>query len=187
MLSIPVYAALIQSDIQAKSYMGHNYNGSMLPIFTTAVATGVINTAITLTGTIAGGSNVGSSSGVGIIISAANVSSYIRTAAIALFGSEGAALKDFCDAMGAATQTHFAVAALASDTNGTAQFPSFSGAINMMTAAIIAAAPQFTGSQWPNFAKAIATGICQETGTNGTGTLSGAAGTGTGGGVVTIS
>lgn len=187
MLSIPVYAALIQSNIQAKSYMGHNYNGSMLPVFATAVATGVINTSIALTGIISSGTNVGSSTGVGIMFSGTNVASDIKTAAVSLFGSEGPALKDFCDAMGAATQTHFAIADLASDTNGTSLFPSFSGAISTMTAAIVAAAPQFVGSQWPNFAKAIATGICQEIGANGTGTLSGAVGTGTGGGVVTIS
>lgn len=187
MLSIPVYAALIQTKLQAKSYMGHFFNGSMLPVFTLAVATGVVNTALTLTGTIASKSNIGTSSGVGIMFSDANVSSNIRTAAISLFGSEGAALKDFCDALGDATKTHFAIATLASDTNGSAMFSSFSGAINAMTSAIIAAAPSFTGPQWPNFARAIATGICQEIGSNGTGTLSGAAGTGTGSGVVTIS
>lgn len=187
MLSIPAYTALIVSDLQSKSYMGHFFNGSMLPVFAMAVATGVVNTSITLTGAISGGTNIGTSSGVGIMFSGSNVSQGIRTAAVALFGGEGAALKDFCDALGDATQTHFLAATLASDTNGTAHFPSFSGAISSMTAAIIAAAPSFNGSQWPNFAKAIATGICQEIGSNGTGTLSGATGTGTGSGVVTIS
>jgi len=185
-LSIPTYAALIQSNLNSKSYMGHHFNGTMLPVFALAIATGVINISVTLTGLISGGTNIGTSTGTGIFFSDSNVSSDIRTAAISLFGREGPALKDFCDAIGAATQTHFTAANLSSNTNGTAHFPSFSGAINSMTAAIVAAAPQFTGSQWPHFARAIATGICQEIGSNGTGTLTGASGPGTGSGVVTI-
>lgn len=186
-LSIPTYASLIQSNLNAKSYQGHNFNGSQLPTFALAVATGVITTSLSLKGIINSPSGTGSSSGVGITFSGTNISADIRTAAIGLFGQEGPALKDFCDAIGNATQTHFAQAALSSDTNGTAKFPAFSGAITTMATAIQNAAPAFVGSQWPNFALAIATGICQEIGSNGTGSLSGALGSGAGGGVVNIS
>ena len=186
MLNIQAYTALILADIEAKSYQGHNYNGIMLPVFALAVATGVVTTSLTLIGTISAPALIGPSTGVGIVFSGANVSAIIRTTAIGLFGQEGPALKDFCDALGLATQTHFALASLASDTNGSAIFPSFSAAVAVMAAAITAAAPTFVGIQWPNFAMAIATGICQEIGANGMGVLSGAAGTGTGTGIVTI-
>jgi hypothetical protein len=64
-------------------------------------------------------------------------------------------------------------------------FPLFLGAIEQMASAIQSAAP-FTGSQWPNFAKAIAAGICTEIGTNGMGTLAGAVAPGSATGIVTI-
>lgn len=186
MLNIGAYSALLEAKIKSKSYNGFYYNGSMLPIFTLAVATGVVNTSLSLKGIISAPLLVGPSTGIVINFSDSNISQTIRTTAISLFNSEGAALKDFCDAIGDATKTHFLLTSLTSDTNGSAKFPAFSGAINQMTAAIIAAAPQFKGSQWPNFARAIATGICQEIGSNGSGTLIGASGTGTGSGIVNI-
>lgn len=185
-LSIPTYTSLIVTTLQSKSYQGHNFNGSMLPTFALAVATGVITTTLTLTGIIASPTGSGSSTGNGIFFSGTNISADIRAEATALFGQEGPALKDFCDALGQATQTHFTQAFLTSDSDGPATFPSFLGAISAMSLAIQNAAPSFQGSQWPNFALAIATGICQEIGSNGTGTLSGAGGSGSGTGVVTI-
>ena len=187
MLNIATYSALLQAKIQSKSYNGFHYNGVMLPVFTLAVATGVINTALTLKGVVITPVLLGPSTGIGINFSDSNISQTIRTTAKSLFGSEGAALKDFCDAIGEATKIHFLTTTLSSDTNGPAKFPAFSGAVNLMTLAIIAAAPQFMGSQWPNFARAIATGICQEIGSNGAGTLAGATGLGVGTGIVNIS
>ena len=95
-------------------------------------------------------------------------------------------LQQFCQAIGEATQEHFALATLSSDTNGTAQFTSFLGAITSMKGLIVAAAPVFVGSKWPDFAEAIAFGICTEIGNNGIGSLSGAVTPGSGSGVVTI-
>jgi hypothetical protein len=188
MLNINTYSDLLKTNIEQKSYKGHFYNGPMLPDFTLAVATGVVNTAVTLTGLVTIKVNIGVSAGVGILFSGTTISDTTRMTAIQLFnGNEGGALKDFCDAIGAATATHFTNAVLVSDTNGAALFPTFLGATNVMADAIVKAAPNFKGSQWPNFAKAIATGICQTIGTNGTGILLGAVGTGTGTGIVLIS
>lgn len=187
MLSIPALKGLIQSNLMAKSYNGHSFNGSELPTFALAIATGVVNTALTLTGQVTSPALIGVSTGTGIIFSGSGVGSGIRTAAIGFFGQEGPVLADVCDAIGNAVQAHFATASLLSNTNGPAIFTSFSGATNAMAGAIQAAAPNFIGSQWPNFAKAIATGVCQEIGSNGTGVLSGAAAPGAGSGVVIIS
>lgn len=187
-LSISGYDSLLKSKLQAQSYNGHFFNGAKLPEFTLAVATGVINTSLGLTGQINSPANIGSSSGVGITISDFNISNQIKIECVAAFGQEGPVLQQFTDAVGEATQEHFALAALTSDTNGSAIFPAFLGVKSAMATAIENAAPTFAGTFWPDFCQAIANGICDEIGNNGTGTLSGATGTpGAGGGVVNIS
>lgn len=185
-LSISGYAGLLLAKLQAQSYNGHSFNGPRLSEFCTAVATGVVSISTGLTGSIAGPAKIGASAGVGITCDPSNIASIIKAQAVAAFGQEGPVLQQFCNAVGEATQEHFAGADLASDANGAAQFPSFSGASGAMASAIESAAG-FTGVFWPDFALAIATGICQEIGSGGVGTLSGASGDGTGSGVVTIS
>ncbi len=184
-LSIPGLANLLQTKLQAQQYNGHFFNGSQLGPFCLAVATGVVTTSLATTGLIASPSAVGASSGVGIFFSGSGIASVIKSTAIPLFGQEGPALQQFCNAIGEAVEEHFQTANLSSDTNGSATFSAFTGKINAMASLITSSAP-FTGVHWPNFTLAIATGICTEIGTNGTASLSGAAAPGAGGGIVTI-
>jgi len=184
-LSIPGLAGLLQTKLQAQQFNGHFFNGTMLAPFCLAVATGVVTISQGITGIIASPSLVGSSSGTGIFFSGSGIASVIKSTAIPLFGQEGPCLQQFCTAVGEAVEEHFQQADLSSDTNGSANFPAFSGNILAMSALIESSAP-FTGIHWPNFALAIATGVCQEIGSNGISTLSGAATPGTGAGTVTI-
>lgn len=184
-LSISGLAGLLQTKLQAQQYNGHSFNGTMLGPFCLAVATGVVTISQATTGIIASPSLVGASSGTGIFFSGSGVASIIKSTAIPLFGQEGPALQQFCTAIGEAVEEHFQQASLSSDTNGSANFPAFTGQISAMAGLITSSAP-FTGVHWPNFALAIATGVCQEIGANGTGSLSGAAAPGAGGGTVTI-
>lgn len=180
-LSITIYATLIKSNIQ--SALGSSGGGS-LDAFCTAVATGVVNTAIGLTGQIAAPAGTGASTGTGITLSGSGVASGIIAAKPGSWPG-GSQLSPIATAIGNATATHFGSAILTSDANGTAAFASFLGAISSMASAIQAAA-SFSGGEWANFCTALATGICNEIGNNGSGTLSGAAGPGAGSGVVTI-
>lgn len=184
-LSIPGLAGLLQTKLQAQQYNGHNFNGTMLAPFCLAVATGVVTISQATTGIIASPALVGLSSGTGIFFSGSGIADVIKSTAIPLFGQEGPALQQFCTAIGEAVEEHFSQASLTSDTNGSATFPDFSGKITAMAGLITSSAP-FVGIHWPNFALAIATGVCQEIGSNGTGSLSGAAAPGAGGGTVTI-
>lgn len=171
-LSISVLASTIQSNLS-----GYGYNGSKMSEFCTAIATGVVNTAKSLTGigTLTGTT---ASSGVGIVVSGSNIANTIKSQCISAFGHTGTELQNFCTAIGNAIQTHFALASLASTGNGGCTFPSFSFAIAAMASAIQAAA-SFTGVKWVDFCTSIATGICNETGSNGVGVLSGSTGGGT--------
>ena len=186
-LSVGGYDTLLKSKLQAQSFNGHFFNGALLPVFTLAVATGVVTTSLTATGIIASPDKIGISSGTGISFGSAPISAQIKSECIAAFGQEGPVLQQFTDAIAQATQEHFALASLTSDTNGAATFSSFSGLKAPMAAAIQAAAPSFVGTFWPAFCTAIANGICDEISSNGTGTLSGAVGDGVGAGVVIIS
>jgi hypothetical protein len=186
-LSVAGYDALLKSKLQAQSFNGHFFNGTLLPVFTLAVATGVVTVSLTATGTISSPAAVGASTGTGMDFGDGPISAQIKAECIAAFGQEGPVLQQFTDAIGQATVEHFALASLTSDTNGAAEFPVFSGLKAPMAAAIQAAAPTFTGTFWPAFCVAIANGICDEIANNGVGTLSGATGSGTGAGIVTIS
>lgn len=186
-LSVAGYNALLIGKLQAQSFNGHFFNGTLLPVFTLAVATGVVTTSLTATGVIASPDKVGASTGVGISFGDAPISAQIKSECIAAFGQEGPVLQQFTDAIAQATVEHFATADLASDTNGDAAFPAFSGLKAPMAAAIQAAAPTFSGTFWPAFCVAIANGICDEIANNGAGTLAGAVGDGVGAGIVTIS
>lgn len=186
-LSVPVYDSLLKSKLQAQSFNGHSFNGAKLGEFTLAVAIGVVNTSLTVTGIINTPVNIGSSTGVGITFSDVSISAQIRSECIAAFGQEGPVLAQFTDAIAQATKEHFALADLSSDANGDAEFPDFSGVKSAMASAIQAAAPTFVGTFWPAFCTAIANGICDEIANNGAGTLAGATGDGTGSGNVTIS
>jgi len=184
-LSVSGYNSLLLTKLQSQSFNGHFFNGARLPEFTLAVATGVVNTALTVTGQVTSPSNIGMSSGVGITVSDAAIAAQIRSECIAAFGQEGPVLQQFCQAIGEATAEHFANATLSSDTNGPATFALFATVNNAMASAIQSAA-SFNGTFWPAFCTAIANGICDNS-ANGTGTLSGASGDGVGPGIVIIS
>lgn len=170
-LSVSAFASDLQGRLGARGY-----SGSKLGDFCTAVATGVVNTALGLQGLIATGANTGVSAGTGITITGSNISATIKAQALGQWPG-GVALQPFCDDLGATCQAQFALATLASTTNGTATFASFSGAVSSMATAIKNAA-SFTGAEWQHFCTAIATGVCQEVGAHGTGTLTGAGGPG---------
>lgn len=178
-LSVSAFAAALQNALAADGY-----NGPQLSTFCTAVATGVVNTATGLQGTVTG-SGAGGSTGTGITCSGMNIAANIKTQALSYWPG-GSELQKFCTALGSVTQAQFALASLADTKNGTATFPAFSGAILTMASAIQAASG-FTGTEWAHFCTAIATGICQEVGSNGTAILSGASPGGSGTSPVTIS
>lgn len=181
-LSENVYSALLYSKLQPKYP-----NGYRLKEFCDAVGHGAVNQAILQTGIINSPSNTPFSSGVGILtISATNIADIIYATCQALWGSYGPQLYTFCLAIGETTVEHYALANLTSDTNGTATFPSFAGAISPM-AALIEQHPSWAGRPfWIKMCTAIATGICSETAANGTGILTGASLPPPGGGVVAI-
>jgi len=183
-LLVPTFTVALTAQLTGMGYLG-----PMLPVFTLAVSTGIVTTSIGLTGQVTTPVLVGVSAGVGIIgISSSNIATTIVDTGKTLFGTDGGSeLRNFADAIGSVTVSQFALATLASDTNGSATFSSFSGAIDSMRDAIVAAAPGFTGPQWENFAEAIATGVCTEIGAAGTGVLAGAAAPGAGSGTVIIS
>jgi hypothetical protein len=180
-LSPTLFAGLLQVNLATKGF-----TGVKLTEFCIAVGIGVVNTSITLQGQITTPVNMGVSVGIGIVCSGSNISSTTKSTAIGLFGYTGTKIQDFCDALGATVQTHFLLATLVSDSNGSATFTSFTAAENSM-AALIQSSASFTGPQWPNFCTAIAHGICSEIGANGLGVLAGAIGGGAGTGIVIIS
>jgi len=181
-LSVSGYKSLLDSELAS-----FGYNGPELSTLTDAIATGVITTILTLPGIISSPVLFGPSVGVGIVgFSASGIESLITSTGTSLFGQAGTELPNFGTAIGNATVTHLALATLSSDTNGTAAFPLIAAATSVMKAAIIAAAPTFTGPEWPNFAEAIATGICTEVGSTGIGILTGAILPGTGAGIVLV-
>ena len=183
-LSIGTLDSLLQAELGS-------YSGPELPTFTGALAKGFVDSMLILNGTVASPSGSGPSTGTGITVGAAAITSTIKSECITLFsadpnyGGEGPALQDFCDAVGQAISTHALAATLSGSTNGTVTFPAFSGAISAMSAAMQAAAPSFTGTYWAGFCTAISTGICSAFASSATGSLAGA-GAGTGSGVVTI-
>lgn len=182
-LSIASFSSALETEIKTKVA-----GGSSLSVFTNAVATGVINTTIGLTGQITTPAGVGTSSGTGITgLTGSSISGDIVSTGSSLFGQAGVSLADMGDAIGAVVVAQFSANVdLTSNANGDCTFASFLVAITSMTSAIQAAAGGFSGPQWGNFATAIATGICNDIGNNGVGSLSGAGGGGPGSGVVTI-
>jgi len=182
-LSTTGYADLLFSKL-SKRYP----NGYKLREFCDAVGFGVVTETLSLTGIIASPSNTPSSTGVGILtFSAEVIAGLIEDKCFELWKSKGPELHWFCRAIGDTTVEHFALANLASDTNGTSKFPSFSGAISPM-ANLIEGYPEWAGrSFWIRMCTAIAYGICTEVAANGTSTLSGASIPPPGSGVVVIS
>jgi hypothetical protein len=182
-LSTTGYADLLYSKLHVKYP-----NGYKLREFCDAVGFGVVTETVSLTGIILSPSESPSSSGVGIVsFSATNIATLIDNKCFDLWKSRGPELYTFCLAIGETTVEHFALANLTSDTNGTATFPAFSGAIGAM-ANLIEEFPEWAGrSFWIRMCTAIAYGICTEVAANGTGTLTGATLPPPGGGVVAIS
>lgn len=185
-LLIPTYTTLLMNKMSSLSYEGHAFNGPMLLPFCTAVATGVTQTVLTLQGQVVAPALLGPSTGAGIVVSGSMISQLMLNKAKQLFNGEGPVLQKICDAIGETTQMYFMMATLISDTNGPVLFPRFINTIQIMKSNIINAAPNFKGEKWPDFAEAIATGICQATGSNGTGVVAGAVIPGTGSGIVFI-
>lgn len=183
-LSISVFSSALQTEFQTK-YTG----GPDLIKFSDAVATGIVNTSIGLTGQITIPVGVGVSTGVGILsLSSPSITSSIVSTATASFGQAGVSLQDTADAIGNVLVAQFSTnIVLTSDANGACTFTSFAAAITSMASAIQAAESSFTGLQWGNFCTAIATGICTNVGSSGTGILAGAVPPPNGTGVVTIS
>lgn len=181
-LSESVYSNILYGKLHAQWP-----NGYYLKEFCDAVGHGVVGQTILQTGIINSPDKTPFSSGVGILtISATNIADIIYATCQTLWGSKGPALYSFCLAIGETTVEHFAIANLTSDTNGTSTFPSFAGAISPM-ANKIQEYPRWAGrSYWIRMCTAIATGVCTEVFSNGTGTLSGATNPPTGSGVVTI-
>lgn len=162
--------------------------GLSLPIFCTAIGTGIIGTTLTLQGQIATPTGTGVSTGIGITFSGTNIATNIVNKAKMLFNTTGGpALQPLATVIGTTLQSYLVSnTVLTSDADGTAHFTSFTSAINTMASAI-QSATVFTGPQWAHMCTAIAYGICTEIGANGSGTLLGATGPGTGTGVVIIS
>jgi hypothetical protein len=155
--------------------------GSKLHEFTDAVGLGsashvVGKTFVTVdVGTVPG---AGVGTGTGITgLSASTISSTIYSMAVLSFGQAGSRLKDTCDQIAAACVAQMALATLA-----TVDSPVYlgGGTITPGTIAVIPAvwgatiqsqAPNFLGSQWPNFAAAIGTGMGENVQSSGTGSL----------------
>ncbi len=183
-LSIPAFSSALKAEFQSK-FSG----GSQLTKFTDAIATGIVNTTVGLTGQIGIPAKSGSSSGVGILsLVSGDMADDIVSTASASFGQVGGSMQDVADAIADIVVAQFSANIdLSSDANGACTFASFSGAISSMASAIENAESSFTGPHWGNFTTAVATGVCNEVSLNGAGTLSGASGGSTGSGVVTIS
>lgn len=186
-LSESVYARLLEQKIRALKFRGRAVGGYYLAELCDAIGYGVVTETKALTGIIGSPSNTPSSSGVGILtISATNIADIIYTTCGMLWGTKGPLLYPICLAIGETTVEHFALANLSSDTNGTAHFPSFGGAISPM-AGLIEGHPRWAGRPyWIKMCTAIATGVCSEVAANGTGTLTGATLPPPGGGIVAI-
>lgn len=178
-------ASNFSSNLQS-AFATKGFTGPKLLDFCNAVGQGVVSIAISLTGQISTPAGIGVSSGSGISVPGSDIGDLIKTTIMGLFGSSGPNLADITDAIGEATETELGNASLSSDTNGSATFSSFSGAISSMENAI-ETANSFAGGQWPNMCLGIATGICNKTASDGAGSLSGASGTGAGSGSVVIS
>lgn len=183
-LSISNMSAAIKSAIQTA--LGTS-GGPELTKLCDAIATGVVNTSIGLTGQIGSPSGIGTSSGTGITgITGSGIGSAIETKGLTFWSPLGVKFADIAEAIGDGVVADFANATLGSDANGTAAFTSFAGAKTSMATAIENAEATFTGSEWGDFCTAVADGICTDVDANGIGTLSGAPGGGPGTGVVTI-
>lgn len=192
------------SDTLLSALQAKGFSGSRLSEFTDAVGNGgenhIVGQAFTTSDSgQTPGDGIGSGQGI-TGLSASEISNLIFQAATSLFGQSGSRLQDVTDEIGNAAVDELGNAQLDSTHS-----PVFSGtgvidvgSITVSTSGwateVENAAPNFAGSEWPNFAQAIGEGQAQNVISKGSGevAISGSASSlptapGTGSGQGTIS